>query len=264
MEHLKLDTNERDLIDGEEPTLYHLLQTTKRREARMIRQIQDQRGRITDDWSEIPQSFLMHMRNKYGHIEGMDDCVADMVGTIRPTARTEHGAYLEQPITSEELFTALKSGGRNKVNTTVTDSTGFTSVELLFEARKPGLFEKILKKSPENLPEPETIGDKVMKAYARMRKKASERRERRKMGNKTWEPEVKEKVLVKSQTVSDAAVGVTANFIHPYEGPYIISRVISPSTYELSTTSGKVRGAFNKKYLKPYLEEETSNAAGSN
>jgi len=142
------------------------------------------------------------------------------------------------------------------LNTTVADSTGFTPVELLFEARKPDLFEKILKKSLKNLPEAETIGDKVMKAYARMRKKARDRRERRKMGNKIWEPKVNEKVLVKSQPASDAVIGVTAKFIHPYEGPYIISRVIPPSTYEVSTTSGKVRGAFNKKALKPYLEEE--------
>jgi hypothetical protein len=48
-------------------------------------------------------------------------------------------------------------------------------------------------------------------------------------------------------------------FIHPYEGPYKISRAIPLSTYELSTTSGKVRGAFNKKSLKPYVEEESSN-----
>jgi len=70
------------------------------------------------------------------------------------------------------------------LNTTVTDSTGFTPVELLFQAKKPDLFEGILTKSPENIPTPETIGEKVMKAYTRMRKKAKHRRERRKMGNK--------------------------------------------------------------------------------
>ena len=72
-----------------------------------------------------------------------------------------------------------------------------------------------------------------------------------------------ERVLVRAQPASDAAVGVTAKFIHPYEGPYIISRVIPPSTYELSTASGKIRGEFNKKSLKPYLEEETSDTIGS-
>jgi len=46
------------------------------------------------------------------------------------------------------------------------------------------------------------------------------------------------------------------------EGPYTIPRVIPPSTYELSTAIGNVRREFNKKSLKPYLEE-ASNAVGS-
>jgi lysophospholipase L1-like esterase len=86
----------------------------KRREAKMIRQIQDQRDRITDDPKGITQTFVKHMRNKYGPIEVTDNCVAEMVRAIRPTVRTDYAAYLEQPITYEELFTALKSGGRNK------------------------------------------------------------------------------------------------------------------------------------------------------
>jgi len=76
------------------------------------------------------------------------------------------------------------------------------------------------------------------------------------MGNKVWEPKVNAKVLVKTQPASDAAVGITTKFIHPYEGPYIIFRVILPSTNELTTPSVKVRGEFNKRALKPYLEEE--------
>jgi len=69
-----------------------------------------------------------------------------------------------------------------------------------------------------------------MKEYARMRKKSKDRRERRRTGNKIRETKVKERVLVRAQTASDAAVGVTAKFIHPYEVPYIISRVIPPFT----------------------------------
>jgi len=149
------------------------------------------------------------------------------------------------------------------LNTTVAGSTGFTPVELLLEAKKPDLFENILTKSTENLPEPETVGDKFMKAYARMRRKARDRRERRKTGNKTREPKENEKVLVKAQPASDAAVGVTAKFIHPYEGPYIIIRVIPPSTYEISTTSGTVRGEFNK-VSEALPRRKTSNAVGSN
>ena len=79
-----------------------------------------------------------------------------------------------------------------------------------------------------------------------MRKKARDRREWRMTGNKKWETKLNEKVLVRAQPASDAAVGETGKFIHPYEGPHIISRVIPPSTHELSTTSRKVKGKFNK------------------
>jgi hypothetical protein len=148
------------------------------------------------------------------------------------------------------------------LNANVADSTGFTPVKLLFETKKPDLLERILNKSPENLPEEETIASKVMKAYARMKKKASVRKERKKAGNKIWEPKVNEQVLVRAQQTSDAATGVTAEFIHPYEGQYIIYRVIPPSTYELSTTKGRIRGEFNKRDLKLYLEEENPSREG--
>ena len=49
-----------------------------------------------------------------------------------------------------------------------------------------------------------------------------------------------------------------------YECPYIIFKVIPPSTYELPTTKGKIRGEFNKRALKPYLEEENPCAGGRN
>jgi hypothetical protein len=76
----------------------------------------------------------------------------------------------------------------------------------------------------------------------------------------------KERVLVKTQPPSVAAIGVTAKFTQPYEGPYtcIICRMITPSTNEISTSNGKVRVKSNKKSLKPYLEEGSSNEVGSN
>jgi len=86
------------------------------------------------------------------------------------------------------------------LTTRVAGSIGFTLVKLRFEAKKPDLFEEILMKLPENIPESETIGDKVMKAYTRMRKKAGNRRKRRKTGNKTWELKVNDKVPCKGTT----------------------------------------------------------------
>ena len=37
--------------------------------------------------------------------------------------------------------------------------------------------------------------------------------------------------------MSDATAGVTAKFLHSYAGPYVIAKVIPPSTFELTFTA---------------------------
>jgi len=102
------------MIDGEETTLYHLIKSTKRRETRTIRPTQDQGGRITDDPNDIAHIFVAHLKDKCSPIGVADSCIAEMMIAIRPHTQPSYGAYLEQPITAEELYTALKSGGPNK------------------------------------------------------------------------------------------------------------------------------------------------------
>ena len=99
-EYLRLDTFERDVIVGEETTLYHLIKSKKRREARMIRRTQDQRGSITEDPTEIAQIFVAHVKDKYSSIDVSDSCVVEMLNTIRPNTKPSYAAYLEQPITA--------------------------------------------------------------------------------------------------------------------------------------------------------------------
>jgi hypothetical protein len=102
------------MIDGEETTLYHLIKSKKRREARMIRRTYDQRGRITEDLTEISQIFVAHWKDKYSSIDVSDRCIAEMPNAIRSNTQPSYAANLEQPITEEELYAALKSGGPNK------------------------------------------------------------------------------------------------------------------------------------------------------
>jgi hypothetical protein len=59
---------------------------------------------------------------------------------------------------------------------------------------------------------------------------------------------------VRTQPSSDAIAGVTGKFIRPYEGPYMISTVIPPSTIEVCESNGKIKGQFNWKYIKVYKE----------
>jgi hypothetical protein len=101
--------------NGEEPTLFHVIKTMERREARTISQIQDQGGRISSNPKDITHIFVAHMRNKYVPMVVTVNSVAAMVNAIRPINPTDYAAYLEQPITFDKLYTALKSGGHNKV-----------------------------------------------------------------------------------------------------------------------------------------------------
>ena len=56
--------------------------------------------------------------------------------------------------------------------------------------------------------------------------------------------------------MSDAIKGMTSKFMHVFEGPYIITKLLDYSACELRDESGKLRGEFNKKQLRRYREAE--------
>jgi hypothetical protein len=91
----------------------------------------------------------------------------------------------------------------------------------------------------------EELHEKITRAYERMRQRANNRKNKRKHGNVKWKPRVDDKVLVRTQPSSDAIARVTGKFIRPYEGPYVISKVISPSTVEVCDKNRKFRGQYN-------------------
>jgi hypothetical protein len=141
------------------------------------------------------------------------------------------------------------------LNSSINQSTGYAPVELLFGQTQPNAFLKVLSNNVNRPQEEEPLADKLMKAYARMKLIAERRNLKRKTGHTHWHPTLKELVLVKSQTVSDATQGMTAKFQVPYEGPYEISRIITSAIFEVSDQTGRIRGIFKKAHLKPYLSE---------
>jgi len=101
----------------------------------------------------------------------------------------------------------------------------------------------------------EGIDEKLEKAYYKTRKRAETREKRRKRGNEAWEPKVNEKVLVKIQPMSDTVKGMAAKFMYIFEGPFLVSKILDHSAYELDEW-GKLCGEFNKKQLQQYKEEK--------
>jgi hypothetical protein len=122
----------------------------------------------------------------------------------------------------------------------------------MFDESRPDIFKKVLKRDTDLLPPTEDLADKVLQAYLRMRMKADKRRERRKRGEHEWAPQSGVLVLSRCKPLSEAAKGKTSKFMRPYEGPWHISKIIPPSSYEISSPDGKVRGIFHKQALKPY------------
>jgi len=98
----------------------------------------------------------------------------------------------------------------------------------------------------------EEIQEKTAKAYERKKQRSHDRKNKREHGNATWKRRVHDKVLVRTQPSSDAIAGVTGRFIRPYEGPYMISKVIPPSTVEVCDRNGKIKVQFNLKSVKVY------------
>jgi hypothetical protein len=102
------------MVDGVETTQYHLMKSTKQRQAKTISRTQEQRSRIPDDPTEIAQIFVEYLKDKYSSIVVSDSCVAEILNVIRPNTQPFYAAYLEQPIMAEERYVTLKSGGSNK------------------------------------------------------------------------------------------------------------------------------------------------------
>jgi hypothetical protein len=56
--------------------------------------------------------------------------------------------------------------------------------------------------------------------------------------------------------MSNAVKGITAKFMYIFEGPFLVSKILEHSAYELKDEWGKVCGEFNKKQLREYREEK--------
>jgi hypothetical protein len=143
----------------------------------------------------------------------------------------------------------------NWINNSVSSLTGYTASELMYGTERSNIFKKMLPKESWPDQEEEESDEKIRRACVKMKKRAIARDKRRKRGNAEWKPELNEKVLVKTQPMSDAVRGITSKFLHLFQGPCWISKILGHSAYELKDEQGKIRGDFNKKQLKQYKAE---------
>jgi len=129
------------------------------------------------------------------------------------------------------------------LNTTISGSTGFIPAELMFNDIRPDIFSKILNNTEEQQPNNEELQDKITLAYLTL-KKATKRKRRRQLGSTRWKPELNEEVLLKCQPTSDAALGITAKFMRPYDGPWVITIIIPHHVTRYQTKKERLEGPF--------------------
>jgi hypothetical protein len=147
---------------------------------------------------------------------------------------------------SHRKWPELVAHAERWINSTTSSATGYTPMELMFGDPTPDLFQDVLKKTADHVPEEVSLEDKWLRAYARMQLKANERK--RKVGNARWKPQLNEQVLVRIQPTSDEAIYITSKFVRPYEGPYQITGIYPPATYEISDVNGKFVAASIKEH----------------
>ena len=70
--------------------------------------------------------------------------------------------------------------------------------------------------------------------------------------------QIGDRVLRRDRTLSSASKGVTASRTNKFDGIFTVSRVISPTIYELVNERGESVGCADTKDLKPYLEAAAS------
>jgi hypothetical protein len=151
----------------------------------------------------------------------------------------------------------------NWLNTYVSQTTGYAPVELLYGNTRPNIFLDSLKYS-KILSQDEPLEETLIMAYAKMRLRAEKRYNKGKKSKRRWKPKLQEQVLVKCQPMSDTVQGITGKFQRPYEGPYLITKIVSAAIYELGDSTGRSRGIFNISHLKPYLTGKPDEVKRSN
>ena len=96
------------IYQGENPSLFHLIQGRKRRDARMILEIRDENGNLQTTTRGILNTFVGHMKRKYGPIQVDDECVDQMVNAGHTRVAEAWGDIIDMPITAKMCYCLIE------------------------------------------------------------------------------------------------------------------------------------------------------------
>jgi hypothetical protein len=101
-------------MDDEDLCLYHVLKLHKRRDTRVITQIQDADGTTHTAFRDIAANFVQHLVQKFRPLEVDPQAINTFEQRFRPVDLQTYAAHVERPITTDEVHRALRAGARRK------------------------------------------------------------------------------------------------------------------------------------------------------
>jgi hypothetical protein len=109
----------------------------------------------------------------------------------------------------------------------------------------PWLFGDLLPTSLNGEAEPLMLEQKESRAFTWLKERAEERTRRKKHDLRKWDPAVGEAVLVETHHLLGSNWSITQKFMCPYEGPFWITKMVSPSILDISDDKRGVNDIFN-------------------
>jgi hypothetical protein len=96
-----LDNHDRDVMEGEDPSIFHIIRMMKRKDTRTITSIQDQNG-ITHTTPEgIMRTFITYLQDKYTTIQTDGDSFEKLLLSTQHITPETANDTLDSPITIE-------------------------------------------------------------------------------------------------------------------------------------------------------------------
>jgi len=112
LQKILYDNNDADRPDGDQPTIYHIFQTKRRRAERTIYCLRDGTGQMHTTPSGIAQTISTFLRNMYDTIELNDARVEKLMEVARCEQHTSYEGMVESPFEPTQIHRAIQAGGR--------------------------------------------------------------------------------------------------------------------------------------------------------
>ncbi|XP_070855535.1 uncharacterized protein [Drosophila suzukii] len=154
------------------------------------------------------------------------------------------------------------------INASVSDSTGY-SLAILTQGREPRLptilYDEVTPGSTVISKDPAGKALQLRGNFGIVRsnlQRASQEQARQyNLRRREWRPNRGDKVWLRQHPLSKAAEGFAAKLAPKYDGPYTVTRFISPNLVVLRRPRERRSRSANISQLKPYYSEDFGNAA---